>query len=119
MTEKEKEIRKHMDKLGLTREQAEQLWLEDNSNEVLPEVAEMERKAKECKRRYEKSDTVRKANTRERKVDHEKKEIIEIVAAVLSQRYHISSIKTETEIVFEDGDIHYTFKLTKHRKKDT
>lgn len=118
MTEKEKEIRKHMDKLGLTREQAEQLWLEDNSNEVLPEVAEMERKAKECKRRYEKSDTARKASTRERKVDTEKKKIIEMVAEELSQHYYIDVVKTETEILFSDGDTRYTLKLTRHRNKN-
>ena len=107
-----------MDKLGLTREQAEQLWLEDNSNEVLPEVAEMERKAKECKRRYEKSDTVRKASTRERKVDTEKKKIIEMAAEELSQHYCIDVVKTETEILFSDGDTRYTLKLTRHRNKN-
>ncbi len=118
MTEKEKEIRKHIEKLGLTREQAEQLWIEDNSDIVLPEVAEMERKAKESGRRYEQSDKPRKASTRERKVDTEKKEIIEMMAAVLGQRYQITTIKTETEILFSDGDIRYTLKLTKHRNKD-
>lgn len=118
MTEKEKEIRKHMEKLGLTRVQAEQLWLEDNSNEVLPEVAEMERKVKECGRRYEKSDSARKTSTRERKVDQEKKEIIEMMAAVLSQHYCIDTIKTETEILFSDGDVRYTLKLTRHRNKE-
>ena len=115
MTEKEKEILKHMAVLGLTREQAEQLWLEDNSNEVLLEVAEMEQKAKECKRRYEVSDKPRKKATKERKVDENKLAIIQTIISALSLDYSILEVKTETEIRLTDGTDTYTVKLVKHR----
>ena len=44
--DREKQIQKYMEKLQITRAEAEQLFDDDNSNEVLPEVAEMEKKAK-------------------------------------------------------------------------
>ena len=72
---KEQEIQKHMQVLGLTREQAEQLWEDDNSDFVSEEMAEMERKAK-ANRRYEQSDKPRAKAKRELKIDEDKVKII-------------------------------------------
>ena len=47
--DREKQIQKYMEKLQITRAEAEQLFDDDNSNEVLPEVAEMEKKAKKMR----------------------------------------------------------------------
>ena len=52
--EKEKSILNYMQTLSLTREEAEQLWNDDNSDELLPEQQELEEKAKKnLKRQYE------------------------------------------------------------------
>ena len=66
MTEKEKAIENYMKTLSLTREEAEQLWEDDNSDEMLPEVAELTEKAKKnLKRQYEiNPDKKRKATTK-------------------------------------------------------
>lgn len=117
MTDKEKEIQKHMKTLGLTREEAEQLWLEDNSDYVSPEMAEMEKKAKEDKRRYEKSDKARKPSTKERKVDDEKKMVLDTLVPILQTIATVTAVKTETEVTFSIGANEYTLKLTKHRPK--
>ena len=50
MTDKEKAIRNYMDKLGLTQDEALQLWEDDHSNEDLPEVKALTEKAKHIKR---------------------------------------------------------------------
>ena len=124
---KEQEILKHMELLGISREEAEQLWEDDHSDEVLPEVAEMEKKAQKI-RRYEKSDAPRKKSERVRKVDEVKIEIIKSVAKNLSRvvierdneetdlfAENVTILKPEKEITFTIGDDRYSISLTKHR----
>ena len=115
--DKEKEIQGFMEKLGLSREDAEQLWEDDHSDEILPEVAEMEQKVKANGRRYETDKSKRKPSTRERKVDLEKKYLLSEMAKVVETIATIQNIKTETEISFLYNNSEYTLKLTKHRKK--
>jgi hypothetical protein len=116
MSEKEKEIQKHMEVLGLTREEAEQLYVEDNSNETLPEVAEMEQKAKSMKRRYEADRTTdRKKSARVLKVDTEKVEIISAIAKMLVAD-EVKIANSQREITFKIGKNDYSLVLTKHRK---
>lgn len=115
---KEKEILNNMKLLQISREEAEQLWEDDHSDEILPEVAEMEEKAKQLKRHYETGEKKeRKKSTRERKVDEDKKIILAEVAEVVAKLGTIQNIKTETEISFLYKDSEYTIKLTKHRRK--
>lgn len=116
MTEKEKEIKGFMERHNLTREQAEQLWLEDNGYLINEEVERLVEKSKEL-RRYEKSDKPRKKSTRERKVDEEKKFLLDVVQKSLAPLVKITELKTETELKFVYNDENYTLKLTKHRKK--
>lgn len=124
---KEQEILKHMELLGISREEAEQLWEDDHSDTVLPEVAEMEKKAQKI-RRYEKSDAPRKKSERVRKVDEVKVEIIKSVAKNLSRvvierdeeatdlfAENVVILKPEKEITFTIGEDHYSISLTKHR----
>ena len=73
--EKELEIQKHMEVLGITREQAEQLWLEDNTDFEDEEMKGMREKAKQ-NRRYEKSDKPRKTSQKTKKLDDDKVKII-------------------------------------------
>ena len=87
------------------------------SREEAEEVAEMELKAKGLKR-YEQSDKPRKKVERERKVDQEKKEIIdELVACINKNIGKVLEVKTETEIKMTYNDTEYTVKLIKHRKE--
>lgn len=122
MTEKEKEIQKHMKQLGLTRAEAEQLYNEDNSDEVLPEVAEMEKKAKQLKRRYE-GVTERKKPVREQKLDAIKVEIIQTIAKNLDRcsltdfrdPQNITIKNPQREITFQINGENYSITLTKHK----
>ena len=113
---KEKEILNYMKTLDLTREEAEQLWEDDNSDEMLPEQAELTEKAKCLGRHMGESTKERKPREKVRKVDEEKKIILEQLAETLnSLKAEIMAVKTETEITFKYNGNEYTVKLTKHR----
>lgn len=112
---KEKEIQKYMNALGISREEAEQLWNDDHEDVVTPEMAEMEAKAKKIKR-YEKSDTPRKKTERVRKVDEEKAEILDLLIKGYTKKYpRMVKVKNETEFSFTHNGNAYTVKLIKHR----
>ena len=117
--EKEKSILNYMQTLSLTREEAEQLWNDDNSDELLPEQQELEEKAKKnLKRQYEiNPNKVRKKAEKERKVNLTKKMLLENFAETL-ECLNITDYTTftETEIDFKYNDKTYTLKLTEHKK---
>lgn len=118
MTTKEKEakIQQYMKALDVSREEAIQL-IEDDENDIIGEEGEqLQEKAKEV-RRYEKSDKPRKKVVKERKVDEEKKHLIEILAEAITHSAPTEniSIKNEAEISFSYGENSYTIKLVKHR----
>ena len=117
--EKEKSILNYMQTLSLTREEAEQLWNDDNSDELLPEQQELEEKAKKnLKRQYEiNPDKVRKKVEKERKINLTKKMLLENFAETL-ECLNITDYTTftETEIDFKYNDKTYTLKLTEHKK---
>ena len=113
---KEQEIQKNMKVLGISREEAEQLWEDDQNDFIGEEGEEMSRKAKEVKR-YEKGDKPRAKAKKERKVDENKKLILDKLHKALETFVKITNVKTETEISFVYNDEEYTLKLTKHRPK--
>ena len=113
---KEQEIQKHMKVLGISREEAEQLWEDDQNDFIGEEGEEMTRKAKEIKR-YEKGDKPKAKAKKERKVDENKKLILDKLHKTLETFVKITNVKTETEISFMYNDEEYTLKLTKHRPK--
>lgn len=124
---KEQEIQKHMQVLGLTREQAEQLWEDDNSDFVSEEMAEMERKAK-ANRRYEQSDKPRAKAKKKVKIDEEKVRLMELFNYCLLEPDRIddelpfkiefvSVVNDQKEITFSVGENEYSLVLTKHRPK--
>ena len=87
------------------------------SREEAEEVAKMEIKAKGLKR-YEQAEKPRKKVERERKVDQDKKEILdELVACINKNIGQVLEVKTETEIKMVYNDTEYTVKLIKHRQK--
>lgn len=114
MTAKEKEIEKYMKSLDISREEAEQLWIDDHSDEMTEEQAELEAKAKNFKR-YEKSETKKERKPREVKPDETKVFIVAEIANCLD--WLNPTIKNiQREITFTYKDEEYSLTLTKHRK---
>lgn len=105
-----------MKSLKISRQEAEQLWEDDQEDFIGEDGEEMTRKAKEIKR-YEKAETPPKEKRKkERKIDENKKYLLDIMHKSLKSIVKITNIKTETEISFVYNDEEYTLKLTKHRK---
>lgn len=116
MTEKEKTIQLYMNKLDLSREEAEQMWL-DEQEDNLPELtAEQKRVAKEMAQADRKVETA--PRKRERKPDEDKRAIVAALADFL--RYNAASVNVtnaEREIEFDFGGNHYKLTLSKPRGK--
>lgn len=116
MPTKEQAIALYMEKLGLTQEEALQLWEDDNSDTMTEEQKELTEKAKKC-RRYEQSDKPRKKVKKERKINETKGYILtELTDTLKKLECNITGSKTETEIYFVFEGKKYTLKLTEHRK---
>jgi hypothetical protein len=87
------------------------------TREEAEEMAKMELGAKQIKR-YERSDKPKEKPKKVRKVDEEKKVILNnIKEAVELMGITITEVKTETELSFLHNDNSYTIKLIKHTKK--
>ena len=118
-------IDKAVDTYGCSIAEACDMILEDEgkiapSAETVAEIAVIEKKAKDMKRHYEKSDKPRKPSTKERKVDTEKGFLLAEVKALVETLGAVETVvKTETELSFDFNGNHYTFKLTKHRPPKT
>lgn len=112
------EIEKSMNILKISKEEAIQMWLDDNdytTNEIVEELSE---KAKKNIKRYEQSDKKRKPSTKERKVDEEKKKFLEgFRIFVEGCGGRLTATKNEAEFSFTYGEKDYTVKLVKHRAK--
>lgn len=83
------------------------------------EMAEMEIKSGDLSR-YEKSlEPKKKREPKERKIDQDKKFLLEVLRGRMEEvkDINILGVKTETEISFQYRGDDYTLKLTKHRKK--
>ena len=115
--DKEKIILDYMQKLKISREEAEQLFEDDLEDYIGDEGEQMTEKAKDL-RRYEKADKPKKERKpKERKVDQAKAFILGELHKALEPLVKITNVKTETEISFVYNDEKYTLKLTKHRKE--
>ena len=109
------EIEKSMKLLDISKEEAIEMWLDDNDYTENEEVEKLTEKAKEVKR-YEKADKPRKATKKERKVDEEKKNLLNLCRIPIEGAGGIvTNVKNEAEFSFTFGDNYYTVKLVKHR----
>lgn len=108
------EIEKNMKALEISRDEAIEMWLDDNDYIENEEAEKLTEKAKVIKR-YETSDKPRKKVTKERKVDEEKKHLINILVTALGDEVRNISVKNEAEISFLCNENSYTIKLVKHR----
>lgn len=117
--DKEQEILQNMKLLNISREESEQLWEDDHSDELTEEQAELEQKAKVMGRRYERNiSKERKKPVRERVIDLNKQKLLAELQVLLENLGgEITEVKTETEIKFTYKEDTYTFKLIKARKK--
>lgn len=113
------EIRKNQKEFDISEEDAARMFFEDWEYIPAGSKVKIERvKDLQTKKEYAKSETKRKNTPRERKVDEEKKGLLEIVRTALeNEGVPITEQKTETELKFIFGGNSYTLKLTKHRQK--
>lgn len=112
---KEQEIKRNMEILGISREEAEELFLSDHEDIDTPEQKEYTAKAKKLKR-YEKSDAPRKKSEKVRKIDPDKKELLSLLVEGITNKYpRMVSVKNEAEFSFNFKENSYTVKLIKHR----
>lgn len=116
----DEEIKKNMQILEISQDEAIQMYLEDEGyleNEV---VEELTKKAKEngTAKVKAKSDKVRKPVKRERKPDEEKEKIIEILQNALKNEGIAAEITNKSKIIeFSIENNHYKLDLIKKRPK--
>ena len=117
MNEKEKTIQLYMSKLDLSREEAEQMW-QDEQEDNLPDLtAEQKAVAKEMAQAERKKEiTPRK---RERKPDDDKRELIKKLKELLdSTADEVCKVTNpEREIEFNYNNNRYRLTLSKPRKE--
>ena len=118
MTEKEKTIQLYMNKLDLSHEKAEQMWLdeqEDNLPDLTPEQKAVAKEMAQADRKKE--STPRK---RERKPDKEKQDLIQYLALALHNNDNVDEwtiTNYEREIEFLYNGNKYRLTLSKPRKE--
>lgn len=111
-------IEKNMKVLELTKEEAIEMWLEDEGYLENEEVEALTKKAKENKAvdHGAKADKPRKQVKRERKPDVEKEKIIEILANCLKNEGFDAEITNKSKLIeFSIGENHYKLDLVKKR----
>ena len=120
MNEKEKTIQLYMKKLDLSREEAEQMW-QDEQEDNLPELtAEQKAVAKEMAQADRKKETT--PRKRERKPDENKRLLINalmdcLLEASPDEMEDVSIINPEREIEFRYCGDRYRLTLSKPRVK--
>lgn len=117
----EKQIEKMMKSLGLTRDEAIEMLMEDEAvdkmsmKEVTSDLSEEQKKAVKAVTKTTSNKPKAKAK-RERKVDEVKLAILTIIEKALAENVDDTiSRKTETELHFKYSGEEYTLKLIKHR----
>ena len=117
MNEKEKTIQLYMSKLDLSREEAEQMW-QDEQEDNLPDLtAEQKAVAKEMAQADRKKEST--PRKRERKPDDDKRELIKKLKELLDSTADEECKVTnpEREIEFNYNNNRYRLTLSKPRKE--
>lgn len=111
------EIAKSMNVLEISKEEAIQLWLEDEGYLENAEVEELTEKAKENKVKHEaKATTPKKTTKRERKPDEEKEYLVRLLSTCLENNGYSVAVTNKSKIIeFEVGENHYKLDLIKQR----
>ena len=112
---REQQIEQYMKSLQISREEAEQLYEDDQEDYIGEEGEQMTEKAKEI-RRYEQSAEKKERKPREKKLDEDKVKIIKFLYDEMLSGLDKVEIKNEQrEITFLYNDAEYSLTLTKHR----
>lgn len=125
--DKEKIIKDYMKKLGISREEAEQLYEDDLEDFIGEEGEAMTEKAKAIKIRGD-SEEKKKKTTRQPKIDELKVSILQYIADRMQSRHccveedewdfdKIFIKNPQKEITFMVDNCEYSLTLTKHRPK--
>ena len=113
------EIEKNSKLLGISKDEAVQMYLEDEGYIENEYVEELTAKAKEAKISHDaKSDKPRKnaGKPRERKPDEEKESLIQLLANALNQKGFNAIVTNKSKIIeFSIEDRHYKLDLIKQR----
>ena len=113
MTEKEKTIQLYMSKLDLSHEEAEQMWL-DEQEDNLPELTpEQQAVAKEMAQADRKKETA--PRKRERKPDNDKRLLISVLHGFLHDFLFASQDHLHCEMTNPEREIEFTFKGNRYR----
>ena len=120
MTFSEKEIEKQMKANHCSRQEAlEILQWDYEIDHGNTENGALTKEQKALVRKITKADkdpAVKRTVKRERKINENKKALIEKIASALTETENLS-VKTETEISFTYNGKSYSVKLTEHREK--
>jgi len=113
----DEDINRSMKVLGLSKDEAIELWLEDEGYLENETVEELTAKAKENKiQKGAKSDKPRKKTVRERKPDLEKENLVKILAEALENEGISVEIVNKSKILqFNVGENRYKLDLIKQR----
>lgn len=120
--DKETAIQKYMASLEISREEAEQLWEDDQEDFIGEEGEEMTIKAKEVMRTIHGADSGKKTQPkknapRERKENPTKREIIQSLFAVVSNLADSAEVtNVEKYISFQIGEDTFELNLVQKRK---
>lgn len=125
--DKEKIIKDYMKKLGISREEAEQLYEDDLEDFIGEEGEAMTEKAKAIKIRGD-GEEKKKKSTRQPKIDELKVSILQYIADRMQSRHccveedewdfdKIFIKNPQKEITFMVDNCEYSLTLTKHRPK--
>ena len=120
MTEKETYINKYMKNLGLTREEAEEMWLDEQADNLPELTAEQKAVEKEMRQADRAKETA--PRKRERKPDENKRLLIAALVDCLleanpNEMEDVSIINPEREIEFRYCGERYRLTLAKPRKE--
>ena len=118
MVGKENEILHLMKALDISREEAEQLWEDDNNDYESDEMKEMAEKAKKnglLKVGARQVEPAKEKKTRERKPNEDKRFLIDCLFDSLKDFDNCEIVNPERQIDFWLNGIHYSVTLTAHR----
>lgn len=122
LSDKEKAILHYMEKLGISREEAEELYAFDNDEIDNEEVIAIEEKQQKNKKTQEKRSSLEKVKHMKAKIkgDINKQNIIDDIFAKAQMSEHIFNPQemTATKLSFQDKDGNfYTVQVTKHKSR--
>ena len=117
LTMDEKKITHFMQALDISRDEAIQLIADDESDNITDAGEKLTQRAKENINRYTRANVENKKPSRLRKVDSQKKGLLDMIAAAINDKVIDLQVETETALHFHYCNECYTLKLIKHRKK--